>query len=253
MCTLVYPHAWACNGVPVIIYHEIVDSAREKPLGKTVITLAKFEEQMRYLAEHGFTTLSMRELADYMQGRKEVPEKSVVITFDDGWRSQLKAFAILEHYGMKASFYVITGEGYGDVYFSAEDLKKIDANPNWEVESHTMTHPWDPHSNLLTWLKGRPKGKTKEDVRRELVDSKARLEQLLGRKITMLAWPCGRYNKTLIRMAQDAGYDVLLTTFQRPNCKGADILKICRFFISGNYSLDVFKAIVEKGQIPFLK
>lgn len=251
ICIIVYTPAWACKGVPVIIYHEIVDSPQEKPLGGTVITLDKFREQMRYLFEHGFTTLSMRELVDYAQSKKEVPEKSVVITFDDGWRSQLNALAILEQYGMKASFWVITGEGYGDAYFSADDLKKIDSHPNWEVESHTVTHPWNPRSNLLTWLRGRPKGKTREDVRRELVDSKAMLERLLDRKITMLAWPCGWYNKTLVRMAQDAGYDVLLTIIEGPNCKGTDILKIRRFFINGNYSLDIFQGIVERGQAPF--
>lgn len=242
---------WASQGVPVLIYHEIVNNAEEKPLGETVVTLAQFEEQMRYLAEHGFTTISMQELMEFMQGKRDIPEKSVVITFDDGWRSQLNALPILEHYQFKASFWIITGNGYEDVYLNEGEIKKIDANPNWEVESHTVTHPWDIKNSLLTWLKGCPAGKNKEDVMRELVDSKAKLERILNRKITMLAWPCGWFNETLVHMAQDAGYEVLLTTISKMNYENTDILKICRFFVNGLYDIDDFKNIVEYGRLPF--
>ena len=244
------PCAWAKQGVPVIIYHELVESPKEKALGETVITIDQFKNQMEYLAKEGFTTLSMEELVEFMKGQRQVPKKSIVITFDDGWRSQLKALPILERLNFKASFWIITGDGYGDIYINADELKRINANPNWEVESHTVTHPWNPKSSLLTWLKGRPKGKTKEDVWRELIDSKAKLEQILGHPVTMLAWPCGWYNRTLIHMAQDAGYTTLLTIIPKMNVKGGDILQIRRFFIDGRYSPYDFKMLVEKGNLP---
>ena len=243
-------HADALDGVPVLMYHEFVQSPQDRALGETVMTYASFEEQMAYLAREGYTTLSMNELVEYLKGKREVPAKSVVLTFDDGWKSQLGALPTLEKYGMKASFWVITGDGYGDVYFNEEDLKRIDANPNWEVESHTVTHPWDPHSNLLTWLKGHPTGKSKKDVWYELIDSKAKLERILNRKITMLAWPCGWYNSTLIHMAQKAGYEILLTIIEKPNLRGGNVFKVRRFFINGLYNLDDFKSIVEQGRKP---
>lgn len=186
-----------------------------------------------------------------MQGKRDISEKSVVINFDDGWRSQLKALPILEQYQFKASFWIITGDGYEGVYLNEEEIRRIDANPNWEVESHTVTHPYDPKSSLLTWLNGCPAGKNKEDVWRELVDSKVKLEGILNRKITMLAWPCGWFNETLIHMAQDTGYEVLLTTILKMNYENTDILKVCRFFVNGLYDIDDFKTIVEFGRVPF--
>lgn len=244
------PFGCSAQRVSVIIYHEIVDSPQEKPLGKAFITRVQFEEQMRYLYEQGFTTLSMQELVEFMQCRRNVPKKSVVINFDDGWSSQRKAFPILNQYNFKASFWIITGDGYGDVYFRPEEIKAIDAHPNWEVGSHTVTHPWNSGSNLMTWLNCYPAGRSREDVRRELADSKARLEQLLNHRVTMLAWPCGWYNRPLIQMAQENGYEILLTTIGKANVKGGNVLEIRRFFVDGCSSIDDFKSIVEYIRYP---
>lgn len=232
--------------VPVLMYHEIVTDG--KAPGETVISLERFEEQMRYLAENGYTTLSMDELIEFMKGKKEVPLKSVVLNFDDGWEEQLKAIPALKKHHFKASFWVITGEGFDDLYLDWPYIIAIDLDPNFEVGSHTVTHPWDPQSSLLTWLEGKPEGKSHADVWKELRTSKKILEKKLRRKVTKLAWPCGWYNDQLVNMAKETGYDALLTTIQKGNVKGDDVFRIKRFFVDGRCNLEDFRLILEKGE-----
>src|SRR3989442_5099768 len=73
------------HGIPVLIYHEIVTDGRAP--GETVIHVDRFREQMKWLHEHAYTTLSLSELEDIVKQRRPIPDKAVVLTFDDGWRS----------------------------------------------------------------------------------------------------------------------------------------------------------------------
>ena len=150
-------HAQNTSSVPVLIYHEIVTGDREP--GEVVIHADLFKRQMDYLAQEGYTTLSMDELISFMKGKKDIPQKSVVLNFDDGWKNVLNAVPILDQYHFKASFWVIAGDWFGPDYLDWTQIQELDQHPNFEVQSHTVTHPWKKDSNLLTWLKGQPQGK----------------------------------------------------------------------------------------------
>ena len=229
--------------VTVLIYHEIVADAREP--GETVIPLRKFEAQMQWLADHGYQTLSMAELVDVLNGKRPAPERSVVLTFDDGWRNVLQAVPVLNRHNFKASFWIITGKGIGGEYLDWSDIEKLAQNPRFEIGSHTVTHPWDPKDNLVTWSQGKVPGSGLSDVRLELSESKQTLEEHLGRKVRYLAWPCGWYTEELIRLAQEAGYEALLTAEAGPNYEGSDPLKIKRVFVDGACSLNDFEDSVR--------
>ena len=229
--------------VTVLIYHEIVTDAREP--GETVIPLRKFKTQMQWLAEHGYQTLSMEELVGFLRGKRSVPEHSVVLTFDDGWKSVLRAVPILNRYGFKASFWIITGKGIGGSYMDWSDIEKLAKNPRFEIESHTVTHPWDPKDNLVTWLQGEVPGYGPADAWMELLESKQELEEHLGKRVRYLAWPCGWYTDELSRLAQEAGYEALLTAEAGPNSQGGDPLRIKRVFVDGACDLTTFEDSVR--------
>ena len=239
-------YAQNASSVPVLIYHEIVTDDRD--LGEVVIHADLFKRQMDYLAQEGYTTLSMDELISFMKGRKNIPQKSVVLNFDDGWKNVLNAVPILDQYHFKASFWVIAGDWFGPDYLDWTQIQELDQHPNFEVQSHTVTHPWKKDSNLLTWLKGQPQGKGIKDVEYEIYESKKILEKKLNRQIKYLAWPCGWYNKMLIRMAKKAGYQALLTTWQEPNHKGDDIFQVKRLFIDGSCGMEEFKRMLAEGK-----
>lgn len=99
------------DGLPILGYHHIVsDEEKEKyyPHNIYVMGVSAFEKQMQYLYEHHYQTLTMAEVNEYYQGKKELDEKSVVLTFDDGIESfHTIVKPIMEKYDLKATCFVI--------------------------------------------------------------------------------------------------------------------------------------------------
>jgi cellulose synthase (UDP-forming) len=239
------------KAVPVLIYHRI--SSNQTVGDSDLISLNQFAEQMQYLADHGYHTLKVSDLIDFMKGG-EVPESSVVLTFDDGWKSVLQAVPLLNRHGFKASFFIITAcaDGmFGDDYLTWDEISQLAKNPNFEVGSHTVTHPWAPNDNLITWSEARNPGKGILQVRKELQDSKAALESHLARPIEYLAWPKGWYNKELVKLATEAGYKALLTTDDyRANLPGDDVRFIKRFSVERRWDLKTFEKFLRQALSP---
>lgn len=99
--------------IPVLCYHHLLLEAEMTPFQKlngAIVSVEKFESDMAYLKSKGVTTLTMAQLQDHLAGRWTAPENSVVITFDDGYKSVYRyAYPILKKYGFTASMFVVTG------------------------------------------------------------------------------------------------------------------------------------------------
>ena len=233
-------------GVAVLIYHEVVTDNRAED--QTTISLAHFTEQMELLADEGFVTVSVDELVRFMKSEIALPPNAVAIAFEDGWRSGLNATPILDKHGFKASFWIITGNGIGGDYLGWSDIEKLASNPRFGIYSHTVSHPWDPRNNLVTWVQGPNKEDGRRDALHELSESKRVLEQRLGKPVPYLAWPSGWFDDTLIGLAQQAGYTALLTTEPGVNRRGDDVLRIRRTFVDGSCDLLTFRRTVATGR-----
>ncbi|RHX86892.1 polysaccharide deacetylase family protein [Leptospira stimsonii] len=234
------------KGIPVLIYHEIVTENDREP-GETVISLKKFEEQMEYLSSHGYHPISMKELLLYMKKGTTLPDRSIALNFDDGWKNALNAVPILKKHSFPASFWIISGpKGIGNgVYLEWSDIKELSANPLFEIGSHSYSHPWDPKDNLVTWVDKKVPGKSVKEALFELRESKKILEEKLGIPIDYLAWPCGWYNETLVQLAKRSGYKALLTTEDGANVPGDDPFHVKRIFIDGKCDLATFVEQLE--------
>jgi peptidoglycan/xylan/chitin deacetylase (PgdA/CDA1 family) len=234
-------------GIPMLMYHEIVTGGASE--GDTVIALARFVRQMQYLADAGYQPISLTELVHHLRGEAvPMPRRPVVLTFDDGWLSALNAVPVLEQHGFKASFWIIAGKGIGEPYMDWDDVRRLAAQPLFEIGSHSLTHPWDPANNLVGWVQGRVAGRGLADAREELTGSRAELALQLGQPVRYLAWPCGWYDETLIAMARAAGYDALLTAEHGLNQRGDDPLRIRRTFVHGACDLATFAHTVATGE-----
>jgi peptidoglycan/xylan/chitin deacetylase (PgdA/CDA1 family) len=237
--------------LPIIVYHRIYDDKLENPklLDKsTSISLSDFAGQMRYLHEQGYTTLSMPEVMDYLKGKK-FPAKIVAIHFDDGWKSAKQAVPILNSYKFKASFWIIAGAGHdiGSPHMDWDAILELAKNPDFDIYSHTMTHPWKKGENLVDWVSGNTKGKGAEQASWELTESKHLLEEKLDRPVPYLAWPSGIYNDKLVKLAQDAGYTALLTIDNGLNHPQDNPFFIKRTMINGGCDMEIFKQILSDG------
>ena len=185
------------SGVPILNYHQINDSAEN---ALTVHT-DQFEEQMKYLADNGYHAITPNELLDAWENDTELPDKPVVITFDDGYVDNYKnAYPILKKYGLKGTIFAVTD--YLNLYpnyFTWEQAKEMQDSGVMEIESHTMSHV------ELTTLP------TREDAQHQLVDSKQALDMHLNKDTRFIAYPCGSFDEDVEQMTRDAGYRAAFT------------------------------------------
>lgn len=238
------------NTVPVLLYHRI--SLERTAADTEWVPLETFERQMRYLADHGYSTVTASDLVRIMRGH-DSPGKAVCITFDDGWKSQRFALPILRRYGLKATFLLFPERGIEDPYddyLRWAEVRELARDERAEIGAHSMTHPWDRTKNLVTWSEGTPSEQDMPRVHYEIDQSKRLLEQALGRPVTIFAWPMGWYNDALIAVARDAGYQGLLTTEPGGNRPGDDPLRIKRLFVDGSCTLAQFATMLDTLRYP---
>ncbi|WP_162921742.1 polysaccharide deacetylase family protein [Listeria costaricensis] len=175
--------------IPVLMYHSINENVKNN----LIISPNEFEEQMKWLKDNGYHPLYLRELGDMLETGKNVPDKPVVITFDDGYQDNYtNAYPILKKYALPANIFVITSKIGADNHFDEQAMKEMSAN-GIEMESHTVNHP---ELNQLPY----------EAQLRELTDSKKRIEAITGQEVNSICYPVGRYNEDTEKAAQEAGY-----------------------------------------------
>jgi peptidoglycan/xylan/chitin deacetylase (PgdA/CDA1 family) len=190
------------NGIPVLMYHQISDPAQAG--SKLAVRPAAFAGQVRYLSDHGYTTVSAGQLAAALAGPgPELPPNPVVLTFDDGYADfHTEALPRLREHGFTATVFVTTGwvadagpHAGGTPLGPMLSWSQIGeaAAAGIEIAAHSHTHP------ELDQL--RP-----GQLDRELTLSKDLLEVRLGTEVPGLAYPFG-YSSAAVREAvASAGY-----------------------------------------------
>ncbi len=196
------------NGMPTLMYHKIGDYPPGSQLAKLWVTTEDFRRQLAYLKENGYTSIDFRDWRDAEKGVKPLPEKPVLITFDDGYMNNYElAYPILREFGMKGCIFLVyeTMDKHNSWHDPATEpwLKMLTWTQIHEMQdtgviefgSHTMRH-----RNLTTL--------SLDEVRWELTESKRRLEEKLGREMVGFAYPygSGAYSPEVRKAALDAGY-----------------------------------------------
>ncbi len=166
--------------VPILMYHNIFRSSNAH--GDYIISEAAFEEDLKFLSENGYTTIVMQDLIDYTMGKGDLPEKPVVLTFDDGYFNNFAyAFPLLQKYNSKAVISIIGY--YTDLYTKSPDENPSYSHVTWPDIKEMMKSglvEFQNHSyNLHTTDKGR--NGTKKKRGESLVDYKATLTTDLGK------------------------------------------------------------------------
>lgn len=214
------------EGIPVLNYHQIND--RDENL--LTVSTAEFEEQMAWLEENGYRTITAAELADALEGKGTLPKKPVLITFDDGYVDNYEcAFPILKRHGMKAIIFLISDYvgGYYPNYLTWEQVHEMQAG-GVEFGSHTLDH------SVLTEL-------SPEEATRQLRDSKRAIERRIGRPVEYLAYPCGYVNGDIVARVKAEGYRAAFTVDFGNAKRGDDPLTLKRVPIFGALPHTLFR------------
>ncbi|MCT8975711.1 polysaccharide deacetylase family protein [Clostridium sp. CX1] len=213
------------RSLPVLMYHSIAyEEGNELRIPKE-----NFREQMKYLKDNNYTTLTLDELYSFFISNKPIQEKSVVITFDDGYKDNYEnAYPILKEFGFNATIFVITGAIDNEKdYLTLNQLKEMEQN-GIDIESHTVAHE---QLDKISY----------EKQLDTITRSKKYLEEALGKEIRYIAYPFGKYNTDTVKASKYAGYNMSFTTQGGWSNKTQDIFTLNRVYISANYGLSEFK------------
>ncbi len=224
--------------VPILMYHQVLPSLPESdPTGELAVTADAFADQVAYLDCAGFTSITVGQLLDALEGNAELPAKPVVLSFDDGWIDQYdNAFPVLKEHGFTASFGVIPGfADAGGPYVSREQMKEM-SDAGMEITSHSASH--------VTVLAAED-----DALRGEIVDSKAAIEAAIGKTVEVFVYPSGEpfRNGTaedqakIVQMLRNAGYrGALLANNTYGGHDAAHPFELNRMRVTGEQGLGTF-------------
>jgi peptidoglycan/xylan/chitin deacetylase (PgdA/CDA1 family) len=231
--------------VPILMYHEV--SPHPHPaFGRYTVTVREFTRQMRWLATLGYQAVDMDALLRARKGVGSLPNRPVVITFDDGFQGCADhAVPVLHAHGLTAVVYLVAGRigatsrwmvpevGLELPLMSWDTVRRL-ASEGIQFGAHTVTHP-------------RLASVAPERRRAELVDGRRRVEDELGRAVVHLAYPFGSYDEAVQASAADAGYATACST--RPGLSRPDdeLLALHRVTVYGHDSLLDFVSRLRTG------
>jgi len=219
--------------IPILTYHKFSDNVADP----VTVTRKAFEDQMRFLKTNGYKVIGLDEFFDFLELKKPVPRKSVVITFDDGWRSTYDiAFPILKKYGYPSTLFVYTdfiSEGGSGMTWNI--LREM-MNGGVSIQSHTKSHRY-----LDRRLAKESFRKYFDAVKEELDDSAKIIRRHLNTDVKYLAYPYGDTNHLVAAVAEKSGYRGALTVERDGNPCFVHRYRIKRSMIYGNFDLEDFE------------
>ena len=184
------------RALPVLLYHSVSDAASSE-VARYAITPRVFDGHMRHLAEEGYSSMTVTQLLPVLQGSAVLPERPVLVTFDDGFRDFLtNARPVMQRHGIVSTLYATTGflgdgeapgtNRSGDEMLSWSELAEV-VRQGVEVGGHTHSHP------MLDTL-------PHAAARDEIVRCKELIEQHTEAAVASFAYPHG-YSSAWVRRA----------------------------------------------------
>jgi len=209
---------WGYQLVPVLVYHNI--SAQEK--GRLSIAARSFDAQIRQLHDEGFHAVSLADFLAFTAGRRQLPRKSVLLTFDDGYRSFVQyARPILKDYGFGATLFVYSDFIGGGSALSWQDLKTL-TEQGFDVQAHSKSH------QNLRRKEGESEAAYAKRIEAELAFPATLFKKHLGRSSDVLAYPFGEMDDELLPYVAKYGYSAAFTVRRQSNPAFVSPLKISR-------------------------
>jgi peptidoglycan/xylan/chitin deacetylase (PgdA/CDA1 family) len=247
-----------------IAFHDVVDQPAD--LASDAVTTRTLVQFFDWLKGTGWTAISLDDVSDAARGRRRLPDKAILLTFDDGYKSfysrvypLLKAYRYPAVLSLVGSWMEDTSDGtvlYGDkkvprtTFISWDEAREIEASGLVELASHSydLHHgvQANPQGNVvaaaITWRYD-PRSRTYEDdaayearIRADLTHARTMMESNLGHPPRTMTWPYGRYTGPALDVAKDLGFSIALTLEPEP-AYTSDLYAIHRYFPSGNPSL----------------
>ncbi|WP_404377518.1 poly-beta-1,6-N-acetyl-D-glucosamine N-deacetylase PgaB [Vreelandella aquamarina] len=260
----------------VISYHDVVDSSitPELDIYSQTITRSRLIEHFNLIATSGYHPVSLQQIIDAKAGKAPLPEKAVLLTFDDGYRSFYDiVFPLLKLYNFPALQAVVgswldTPAGgrvpYGSItlprerFLSWEQVKALDESPLVEIASHSynlhygvlgnpmgneqaaaVTSIWNPRSGYET------EAGYLERIRNDMALTQQRFQEEIGKSPRVIVWPYGAYSEATLNIAAEYGMEYTFSLLSAPNRLGDSMRSINRYLIDQETTLETIEEILS--------
>ncbi len=213
--------------LPIIMYHAICDDS--SLAGKFVITKDSLEKDLKYISENGYTTISSKELIDYAENGTPLPEKPIMLTFDDGYfNNYCYAYPLLKEYNMKAIISII-GK-YTDLYSETTEENPRYSHITWsqaqemcnsglvEIQNHSYnSHTTDKGRNGTKKKTGESAEAYAEYIYSDVGKLQSEITRNLGYTPTVFAYPFGSVSEASYDILKGMGFKITLGCEEKVN------------------------------------
>ncbi|MDH3658927.1 MAG: polysaccharide deacetylase family protein [Alphaproteobacteria bacterium] len=233
------------HSVPILLYHSICPGEIDGPFAPWVLSPEQFDAQLRYLRADGYVGLTVSDyVAAMTQERADLPERPVVITFDDGLADfRTYALPLLQKCGFPATIYLVAGaigkrsdwlgplgEGHRAM-MTWKDVREL-SEAGIECGAHTVSHP------ELDTL-------DRASARLEISDSKKLIEEKTGLQVRSFAYPHGYHDRKVRDFVALAGFESACAVKHGMSGIGDDPLALARLMVTRDLDLQNFARLVE--------
>jgi peptidoglycan/xylan/chitin deacetylase (PgdA/CDA1 family) len=223
--------------VPVLCYHHIRDweAADTEDDRAYIVPPAKLEEELKWLKDNGYTSVSAQQVYDYDINGLPLPPKPIMLSFDDNDDNQWTAARpLLEKYGFKGVFFIMTVTIDKENYMTSDELKQLDKEGD-DIEPHT----WDHHM-VTDYTTG-------ADWQQQIIEPKKTLEDLLGHPTPFFAYPFGIYDANAAQKLETYGYKGAFRLAEVMDKTVKLQYALERRIANGYWTLDQFETVVTGG------
>lgn len=219
--------------LPILMYHSLTEKAAR--VNTYTVPKNSFESDLKFLKDNGYTTVFLSEVIDYVDGKGDLPDKPIVLTFDDGFRDNLTiALPLLQEYNMKAvisivgsyseRFAALDDKNPDYAYLDWNDINELVSSGCFEIENHTYDMhklPGDKGNELNRKGAARVKGEDAEQYKKRLTEDLGKTQELLlehcGITPLVFTYPYGELSKTSESVIRELGFRASLSCLEKTN------------------------------------
>jgi peptidoglycan/xylan/chitin deacetylase (PgdA/CDA1 family) len=214
--------------VPILMYHVVTTAPANAPYPELYVSRPNFAGQVAWLAAHGYHAVTLQRVFDSWRGAARLPAKPVVLSFDDGYLSQVRnALPILKerHWPGVLNLEVRNLQPVWGI--RPPGIRKLLA-AGWELDAHTLTHP------DLTKVGA-------AQLQEEVAGSRAAIRKRFHVPVNFFCYPAGRYDDTVVAAVKAAGF-LGATTTNYGLARPSDLYTLARVRIDGSDGVKGFAA-----------
>lgn len=235
--------------VPILLYHRLGPAVTDE----MTVTTPVVESQLKLIQERGYHVIPLKTLLAALDDPKvTLPERSVVLVADDGHRTvYTDLFPLIRRYQIPVTLFIYPSaisNSSAPYAMTWEQLAEMKASGLVDIQGHTFWHP-----NFKIEKKRLAPAAYEKFTQDQLVKSKTVLEQKLGIKVDLLAWPFGIYDPELMQWAKADGYVAAFSIDRRPVTRSENLMSLPRSIVTDADRGARFEALLAPPKLATTK